>query len=318
MLGGGDKKVAGFCMTDVYVSDSGSINGAGTAADPISNFAVAMDKLAYNKDATLHVVGTWTLAGNFFSSMNPSHLTIVGEGADAVLSISGNTFKLGSNTKLDNITLKSETGTHIIACYNDVEITDSVKTTGTWNFYAGYNVFTRAEAVAATATTYDTVASASSSRNAVITVNGGTWVGFAGGNRRFAGGAPIGTYSGNMVLTVGAGVKITATDYIGIVGANYLTGSVTADIKTDAALPDYMITGTLSGVVYDEANNTGRIIRGEVLAGDLDGSGAVDIRDALIMLRCALDEKFPYSYAYFGRRHVTLADVTWILGQTAE
>lgn len=317
MLGGGDKKVAGFCMTDVYVSDSGSINGAGTAADPISNFAVAMDKLAYNKDATLHVVGTWTLAGNFFSSMNPSHLTIVGEGADAVLSISGNTFKLGSNTKLDNITLKSETGTHIIACYNDVEITDSVKTTGTWNFYAGYNVFTRAEAVAATATTYDTVASASSSRNAVITVNGGTWVGFAGGNRRFAGGAPIGTYSGNMVLTVGAGVKITATDYIGIVGANYLTGSVTADIKTDAALPDYMITGTLSGVVYDEANNTGRIIRGEVLAGDFDGSGAVDIRDALIMLRCALDEKFPYSYAYFGRRHVTLADVTWILGQTA-
>lgn len=317
MLGGGDKKVAGFCMTDVYVSDSGSINGAGTAADPISNFAVAMDKLAYNKDATLHVVGTWTLAGNFFSSMNPSHLTIVGEGTDAVLSISGNTFKLGSNTKLDNITLKSETGTHIIACYNDVEITDSVKTTGTWNFYAGYNVFTRAEAVAATATTYDTVASASSSRNAVITVNGGTWVGFAGGNRRFAGGAPIGTYSGNMVLTVGAGVKITATDYIGIVGANYLTGSVTADIKTDAALPDYMITGTLSGVVYDEANNTGRIIRGEVLAGDLDGSGAVDIRDALIMLRCALDEKFPYSYAYFGRRHVTLADVTWILGQTA-
>lgn len=317
MLGGGDKKVAGFCMTDVYVSDSGSINGAGTAADPISNFAVAMDKLAYGKDATLHVVGTWTLAGNFFSSMNPSHLTIVGEGADAVLGISGNTFKLGSNTKIDNITLKSETGTHIIACYNDVEITDSVKTTGTWNFYAGYNVFTRAEAAAATATTYDTVASASSSRNVVIMVNGGTWVGFAGGNRRFAGGAPIGTYSGNMVLMVGAGVKITATDYIGIVGANYLTGSVTADIKTDAALPDYMITGTLSGVVYDEANNTGRIIRGEVLAGDFDGSGAVDIRDALIMLRCALDEKFPYSYAYFGRRHVTLADVTWILGQTA-
>jgi len=43
-----------------------------------------------------------------FSSMNPSHLTIVGAGADAVLSISGNTFKLGSNTKIDNITLKSE------------------------------------------------------------------------------------------------------------------------------------------------------------------------------------------------------------------
>ena len=318
MLGGGDKKVAGFCMTDVYVSDKGTINGTGTAADPISNFAVAMDKLAYGKDATLHVVGTWTLAGNFFSSMNPSHLTIVGAGADAVLSISGNTFKLGSNTKIDNITLKSETGTHIIACYNDVEITDSVKTTGTWNFYAGYNVFTRAEAAAATATTYDTLTSASSSRNCYIAVNGGTWVGFAGGNRRFAGGAPIGTYSGNMTLTVGAGVTITATDYIGIVGANYLTGSVAADIRAQGStLPDYMITGTLSGVVYDKASNTGTITRGAVLMGDLDGSGTIDVKDALVMLRCALDEEFPYNYIYFGRRQVALTDVLWIFNQIA-
>ena len=320
ILSGGDKEVKGFCMTDVYVSDSGSINGAGTAADPISNFAVAMDKLAYNKDATLHVVGTWTLAGNFFSSMNPSRLTIVGEGMDAVLVTSGDTFKLGSNTKIDNITLKSTktgTGSYIIACYNDVEITDSVKTEGSWNFYAGYNVFTRAEAVTAATTAYDTVASASSDRNCTVTVNGGTWVGFAGGNRRFAGGAPIGTYSGNMTLTVGAGAKITATDYIGIVGANYFTGTVTADIKADAELPDYMITGTLSGVVYDEANNTGSIIRGEALMGDLDGSGIVDIRDALIMLRCALDESFPYGYTYFGKKHVTLVDVLWVLNQAA-
>jgi len=45
-------------MTDVYVSDKGTINGTGTAADPISNFAVAMDKFAPGVDATLHVVGT--------------------------------------------------------------------------------------------------------------------------------------------------------------------------------------------------------------------------------------------------------------------
>lgn len=319
IFGSGDKKVPGFYRTDVYVSDSGRINGTGTAADPISNFAVAMDKFAYGKDATLHVVGTWTLAGNFYSSINPSHLTIVGEGADAVISISGNTFKLGSNTKIDNITLKSteKSGSHIIACYNDVEITDSVKTDGVWNFYAGYNVFTRTEAASATATAYDTLASASSSRNCYIAVNGGTWNGFAGGNRRFAGGAPIGTYSGNMTLIVGAGATITATDYIGIAGANYLTGSITADIKTSAVLPDYMITGTLSGVVYDETNNTGTITRGEALMGDLDGSGAVDIHDALVMLRCALDEAFPYGYTYFGRRQVALADVLWIFNQIA-
>ena len=106
ILCGGAKEAAGFYMTDVYVSDKGSINGAGTADSPISNFAVAMDKFAPGADVTLHVVGTWTLGGNFFSSMNPSHLTIVGEGTDAVLSVSGDTFKLGSNMKIDNMRLE--------------------------------------------------------------------------------------------------------------------------------------------------------------------------------------------------------------------
>ena len=78
-----------------------------------------------------------------------------------------------------------------------------------------------------------------------------------------------------------------------------------------------MITGTLSGVVYDEANNTGAIIHGDALMGDLDDNGAVDIRDALVMLRCALDEAFPYGYTYFGKKQVTLADVHWIFNQIA-
>ena len=321
ILCGGAKEVAGFYMTDVYVSDKGSINGAGTADSPISNFAVAMDKFAPGADVTLHVVGTWTLGGNFFSSMNPSHLTIVGEGTDAVLSVSGDTFKLGSNMKIDNITLKSakSSGTYIIGCYNDLEITGSVKTAGTWNFYAGYNVFTRAEAVAATATAYDTVASASSDRNCTITITSGTWNGFAGGNRRFAGGAPIGTYSGSMKLTVGAGATITGTNYIGVLGANYLTGSVVADIRAaGSTLPDYMSTGTLSGVTYDAANNTGSIVRGDVLTGDLDRNGVIDVRDALIMLRCVLDGKFTYGSAYNGKTQVTLTDVLWLLAKIAK
>ena len=321
IFAGGDKEVAGFCLTDVYVSDSGSVNGTGNAGDPISNFAVAMDKLAPGKAATLHVVGTWTLGGNFVSSMAPSLLTIVGEGTDAVISISGNTFKLGSNTKLDNLTLKTTgSGSYVFGCFNDVEITDSVKTDGTWNFYAGYNVYANAAVAGAAATVYDTATAVSSNRNSTVTVNGGTWTGFAGGNRRFAASAPFGIYSGNMTLTVGAGAKITGTDYIGIVGANYLTGAVTADIRAAGSteLPDYMTVGsTGSGTVYDVANNTGRIVRGEALMGDLDGSGVLDIRDALLMLRCALDEAFPYGYTYFGRQQVTLSDVFWIFAQIA-
>ena len=78
-----------------------------------------------------------------------------------------------------------------------------------------------------------------------------------------------------------------------------------------------MITGTLSGVVYDKASNTGTITRGAVLMGDLDGSGTIDVKDALVMLRCALDEEFPYNYIYFGRRQVALTDVLWIFNQIA-
>ena len=54
--------------------------------------------------------------------------------------------------------------------------------------------------------------------------------------------------------------------------------------------------------------------------GDLDGDGAVTVRDALLLVRAAvnggLDEtQMPH---YFYNTSVTLADVNWLLGRTAQ
>lgn len=322
ILGTGAKEVENFYMTDIYVSDSGTRNGAGTADDPISNWAVAMDKLEAGKPATVHVIGTITYNSNFVTSLAPSKLTIVGEGTNAKLSLSGNTVKFCSDIKIDNLKLESTCttsgGTTVFAYYNDVEITDSVETSGTWNFYAGYNVWTDADLASATSTTYDTVVGISDDRDCTVTICGGTWTGFAGGNRRCVAAAPIGTYSGDMTLTVGGSAEIVGTSYIGVVGANYLTGTLTLNMLTtnSVELPDYMTTGTLAtGITYDTANNTGRIVRNSVLMGDLDKNGTIDLRDALTMLNCVLNGNFTYGDCYFGRSHVSLTDVVWILTQ---
>ena len=93
---------------------------------------------------------------------------------------------------------------------------------------------------------------------------------------------------------------------------------VVGQVYFDLTLPDYMTTGTLSGVTYDAANNTGSIIHGDVPTGDLDRNGVIDIRDALIMLRCVLDGEFPYGSVYNGKTQVTLTDVLWLFAQIAK
>ena len=319
----GVTEVSDFYRTDVYVSASGSPFGTGTASDPISSLPVAMDKFAPGVEATLHIIGEFTFASNFYGSIAPSKLHIVGEGDGAVLTVSGDAFKLGCDTRFDNLTLKttSTSGSHIMACYHNAMFTETVKTDGIWHFYAGYNVFATPEVAGSKASAFDTVESASSANDCTITVNGGTWTCFAGGNRRFHAAAPIGVYSGNMTLTVGGKASVVGSAFDGVVGANYLAGSLTANIsgwQGTAVIPDFVGVGTLSnGIEYVPANNTGRVsITSETPSscmGDLDGSGAVDIVDALQMLRGAIGGDFAASGSYFGVSAVTLRDVLWIL-----
>lgn len=300
---GGVYAPANYRLTDIYVSDSGRTYGAGTATDPIKNIGYAFDLMKRNADVTLHIVGTSTWVGesgggNAFISAAPSKLTIVGEGNDAVIVTPlANTFKVGTDIKIDNVTLKSGTSAvSIIGCFNNVEITDTVKTDGTWSFYAGYNVFAKADP--ATTATFDSEASASSDNDCTVTVNGGNYATFVFGNGRFASNAPFGTYSGTLTATVGEGVTMNGA-YVGVNGHNYLTGTINATLNAwEGDVREYAAHGSLGGgIVYNFGNNTGDVnitfaegmTNNICKALDFDGSGEYDFVDFMMAVKYVVD-----------------------------
>ncbi len=100
----GITEVSDFEMTDIYVSASGKLDGAGTLADPVSSLTLALAKAA--PESTIHIIGTVNYPANFYVPCGADKITFVGEGSDAVLSVNGN-IKLGCNVKFDNLTLDS-------------------------------------------------------------------------------------------------------------------------------------------------------------------------------------------------------------------
>lgn len=330
----GVTEVDGFRLTDIYVSDSGTPFGAGSADDPISYLSYAIDRMAIGEDVTMHVVGTLTYPGNSVSlPMSPAKLTIVGEGSGAKLLLeTAVTLKVGCPLVLDNLTVESGADSAVFACrYNDTEIRETASFVGAWNLYAGNAVNSDLRTVDPAANVYfDTATSVSSDRDCTITVNAGTWNAFFGGNRRTASAAPIGTYSGNMTLTVGGNASIVgragATGqtnlYAAVSGMNYLTGSITAEVSGwNAALPlrDFAYIGSRTSLIdYAPSNNTGSVTltttADTILSGDMDANGTLDIVDALEMLRgalCGVDAG--QSVYFFDRTEPTLTDVLWLL-----
>lgn len=338
----GKTAVEGFRLTDIYVSDSGTPFGAGTADDPISILPYAIDRMALGEEVTLHIVGTLTYKENSVSlPMGPSKLTIVGEGSGAKLMLNtAQTFKVGCPIILDNITVESGAGSTAFICrYNDTEIRDTVNFIGGWDFHAGNAVFTDLQAVDPAGNTYfDTVTSASSDRDCTIIVNAGKWYSFFGGNRRMASGASIGTYSGNMTLTVGGNASIVGRNgataltgtYAAVSGMNYLSGSITANIEgwnLGFPLRDFAYIGSRSSYIdYKPSKNTGSVTMttsaDTIVSGDINKDGTVNILDALLLLRNVLSGNTSATSAYasecyFDSTDLSLADVMWILRRSA-
>ena len=296
-----------YHLTDIYVSDSGTAYGAGTSAKPISNIGYAFDLMKRDAAVTLHIVGTSTWAGetnggNAYVSMAPSKLTIVGSGTNAVISTPlANTFKIGTDVKIDNVTLKAGTSAvSIFGCYNNVEFTNTVKTNGTWDFYAGYNAFAAVDP--STTATFDTAKSVSSADNCKVTVNGGTYRNFCFGNGRFAGNAPFGTYSGTMTASVGSNAVVGNGDgvaILGINGRNYLAGTINATLNTwNGTVNEYSSLGTIAGKIkYDGAENKGDInitlasgmTNSILVACDFNANGKVDVADVMQAIKFSLD-----------------------------
>lgn len=327
--------VEGFRLTDIYVSDDGTPFGAGTADDPISYLSYAIDRMAIGEDVTMHVVGTLTYPHNSVSlPMSPAKLTIVGEGSGAKLLLkTAVTLKVGCPVVFDNLAVetgaKSEAS---FACrYNDTEIRETVSFAGPWCFYAGNLVNSDLRTLDPADTVYfDTVTSVSSDRDCTVTVNAGTWHSFFGGNRRTASAAPIGTYSGNMTLTVGGNASIVgragATGqtnlYAAVSGMNYLTGSITAEVSGwNPSLPlrDFAYIGSRTSLIdYAPSNNTGSVTltttADTIVSGDMDANGTLDIVDALELLCGTLGGvDAGQSVYFFDCTEPTLTDVLWLL-----
>ena len=336
----GVTEVEGFRLTDVYASDSGSPFGAGTKDDPISYLPNAIDRLATGADVTLHIVGTLTFG--YDSVSLPTYmqrLTIVGEGTNAVLNLSkAADVRLGCPTVFRNLTVTGRSaGTAMVCRYYDLDIDGSVTMGGKWDLCAGNMVQSdRSKIDVKTNMKFDSAESVSSDRDCTVRVLTGTWNRFLGGDRRMSNHSPIGTYSGHMTLTVGGDAKITgmtsaATQsalHAAVSGMNYLTGSIDATVDgwdSALALADFAYIGSRSDIVpYTPSKNTGSVrlttAAKTIRMGDLDGDGAVTVRDALLLVRAAvnggLDEtQMPH---YFYNTSVTLADVNWLLGRIAQ
>lgn len=246
-----------YYSNDVYVSASGKPFASGTKSDPISRLDLAFAMLPAGEESTVHIIGKVAFAESIYTPIAPSKVTIVGEGSGAVLQNGSVSFKLGSDIKFDNITLATTASTEFYGCYYDVEMTDTVSLTGDWSFFAGHNIY--AEGVNNAA--HDTVASASDDKDCSIVLKAnGTFTNFALGNRRCLGKAPFGTYSGNLTAYIGGRITISGTNYVGIVGQNYLTGNITVEMPDTLTLAEYAPTYTVSSpIVYDSAKNTGKV-----------------------------------------------------------
>lgn len=169
---------------------------------------------------------------------------------------------LGGDTTFDRIALSASGTAVLCAGGNDLTLGTKVVTTGDIALFGGYNV-----------TAEHTVETASIANDYTITVLGGEYAYFRGGNRRAVGEAPFGMISGNCTINLVGGTftaTSSATNTNAASGMNEQSGSVTVNVSgsvlagnlyavgragTNATQQKPVITGAininfLSGMLY--------------------------------------------------------------------
>ena len=321
--------VANFEKKDIYVSASGTNNMEATASNPTNNLSIAMALAGDN--STIHIIGRvdYTKAGNSGWGMptpvNVSKITFKGEGDDAALYLNGKHLHIKTDAEFDNLGIYTTAGgaLHIACGYNNVTFTETFKSSKAL-LAAGMIALSEDK----TSGWYNSRESISSNDDCVITVNGGEFSYFMGGNYLFGSYAPAiyGTYGGNMTVNIGPNVVINPEIRNGVCGQNYLTGSITFNV---ASWPKgYVVRefGWLGNATesasYNIMNNTGTITvnflngltNGVAKAEDLNADGTVSIADALVAIDYVLNGmpaniKNSYSPYYYGILDFDLLEV---------
>lgn len=304
--------ISGFEMSDVYVSATGKEYGLGTKTDPASSLSLALSRVA--PGGKIHIIGTYNHDTTVAIPRNLGSITITGEGSGAALNFTADaTFRIESDVTFDNIAITTESGKYvaIFGEYNNVTFTESFTSSGDVQFYAGRLVRDdRNQIDIYTVSTYDTAESASSNKNVTVNVLGGNFTALSAGNRRYTSYAPFGTYGGNMVFNVGKNVKVTSATNSGIVGMNYLAGSIAANINGwgTATLKDNMRLGSVAGkTAYDISKNTGKltvnvangVTAARIVTGDFDNSGNLSVGDVMVALKAVCDDSSTNSATHF-------------------
>ena len=336
----GVTEVEGFSTLDtVYVSNTGRIDGAGTADDPISYIEAAIARLRPGADAEVRVIGTQTVSTWLTAPDDLKSIRFVGVGSDATLALDtyGKMIRFRTDAAIDNLKLNyTGSGALFVTCnYHNVEITDSVTIPRGGVLIAGHAVYGGSEVYKVTTNEdtryFDSVAAGSSNADAAITVSGGTWNWIIGGNWRWKAYSPICTYGGNLVMRIGGKAKVTVSSdgQSGVCGANYLTGTSTlvTDIKFAGTLRDHAAIRLEDGAAFDATKNTGSVAVqttdggsvSRILTGDFDGDGNLNVRDALTAIGKLLNDGFTAADGahYFGTGKISLHDVVWLLGRIA-
>ena len=294
----GNCLVEDFEQEHIYVSASGTNNMEATESNPTSNLAIAMAKAGDN--STIHIIGRvdYTVGNSGWgmpTPVNVSKITFKGESDDAALYLDCKHLHIKTDAEFDNLGIYTTAGgaLHFACGYNNVTFTETFKCADAL-FAAGMIALGEDK----TNGWYNSRESISSNDDCVITVNGGQFDYFLGGNFLFSGYAPsiYGTYGGNMTINIGPNVEISHSLHNGACGQNYLTGNITLNV---ASWPDgYVVRefgfigNATESASYNIMNNTGNITvnflngltNGVAKAEDLNADGTVNLADALTAL----------------------------------
>lgn len=326
-------KVDGFESEHIYLSANGTLNMDATKDNPTNSLMIAFAKAA--PTSTLHIIGEYTAetydSNRVLSTPPVDHFTIVGEGEGAKLVSNSKYFLAQSDVVFDNfmLTTSSKNSIMIQLGYNNATLTETFTTESAHYpmLTVGYITYPNSR----TATYYTTEESASSDKDCVVNINGGTYSYVHGGNYLYSAAAVYGTYSGNMTLNIGKNVVFTNISnnttgrYSAACGHNYLTGSITMNVAAwhdGWVIRDFAQPGSSGNAVQIDPNkNTGTVTinRAEgitnalALTYDFDNDTNITVKDLLLMIKYRLDGNNESPINFYGINDISLVNIVRLL-----
>ncbi|MBR5539673.1 MAG: hypothetical protein IKU61_07220 [Clostridia bacterium] len=199
----------------VYVLQGAESAGSGTSESPYNTFTAATKALAGN-GGTIVLLGTTELGGTVVPEQS-ANLTITASGSGKITLAKDLKFAKNTNSNLitiDTPITVTASSAAIFGGFNSITFTDKCAVTGTLDFYGGNDCEVNDSAgwnyvVAANSDNQDIITEIAYN----ITVKGGTFRYFAGGNRRADRKSIIGSIAAPIEITVDGGTFGTSVPF---------------------------------------------------------------------------------------------------------